>query len=116
MKKLAYLAFIILIFSLVGCNNSNTSGSFQSIINVNGTHYFLTTSDEIKYEIDKEIGTIQKTVSPDRFPDTHLSSNDLEEGSKLYTTVEDSNYILAERPNTNELLLYTLEENITSSD
>lgn len=81
---------------------------------VNGIEYFLTQSKGVQYDRDKEIGTIQRKVPPEQKPDTQLSSNHLAKGTKLYSTVQDSEYIIVQIPDLDEEWLYTLEKNLES--
>jgi len=112
---------LFILIALNGCSNNEGEGSYQSIINVNGTKYFLLsdkgpTYNGITYEKGKKIGEIQYTVSIDHMPDIHLTSNHLEKGSKLFMVIDKEGYILVEPTDTNDVFLYTLEENISSVD
>ncbi len=108
---------MIIIFTilLTACNSDSTDGgSYQSIINLNGTNYYYTSSNEEEYTQNSLIGTIEDNVKPEEIPSKHLTSNELETGTEIYSTNESDEYFIAnDEQNT---YLYTLEKNIKSSD
>ncbi|MEK5106701.1 hypothetical protein MHI57_08000 [Cytobacillus sp. FSL K6-0129] len=117
MKVLVYTV-LLSIMVLVGCNDGTTPGSYQSIIMVNGTEYVLTQpeNENVQYDRDKGIGKIERKVPIEQIPDTHLSSNELPKGTKIYSTIQDSEYIIAKRPDMDKELLYTLQKNLKSAE
>lgn len=115
MKRIITSLFIIAMLFLSACNNDSTDGgSYQSIININGNNYYLSTNGEKEFSEGELIGTIEETVKPENIPTKHLTSNQLDTGTEIYSTKESEEYFIAkEKANT---FIYTLEKNIESSD
>lgn len=87
----------ILIIS-AGCTEGTSSGSYAGILIVDDKEYYL--HGDIKgrnFTPDEKIGEVQGKVKREVMPKSHLSSNYLSLGEKIFTSHEDEKVLIAER-------------------
>uniref|UniRef100_UPI003F499A3F hypothetical protein n=1 Tax=Niallia taxi TaxID=2499688 RepID=UPI003F499A3F len=103
-----FIGGIIFLILLSGCAEQNSS-SVASVINYNDELYIAAPKlDSNNYSIDKELGTIQDTVSPtDTKPQKNFSSNYYKKGTVIYSSKEDEDIILVKE--NDEVILYEKE-------
>ncbi|MBT2765487.1 hypothetical protein [Paenibacillus sp. ISL-20] len=81
----------LLLILCMGCG-SKQSASYASLLKYNDEEYIGKGIEgaEAFAEADLTLaGTIQKQLEPDQYPDTHLSSNELPEGTEIYHVDND---------------------------
>ena len=97
--KLVGLPVISLLLILcLGCG-SKQSASYASLVKYDDQEYIGKGIEgaEAFEEADLTLaGTIQKRLEPDQYPDTHLSSNELPEGTEIYVVDEHTLVALQE--------------------
>jgi len=104
MRKIMQYCFpiIILLAACTGEESSlsqstvESSSSYQALLNVYGDEYLSRFDDIGDYQIDKEIGVVEKKISVELYPYNSFESNYLEEGTKLYSVKYSNDLLLAE--------------------
>ncbi|KZS47244.1 hypothetical protein AWU65_15565 [Paenibacillus glucanolyticus] len=90
--KLAGIPVISLLLILcLGCG-SKQSVSYASVLNYNDEEYIGKGIESAEVFADADLtlaGRIQKQLEPDQYPDTNLSSNELQEGTEIYIVNDD---------------------------
>jgi hypothetical protein len=88
----------LLLILCMGCG-SKQPASYASLLKYNDEEYIGKGIEgaEAFAEADLTLGgTIQKQLEPDQYPDTHLSSNELPEGTEIYVVDEHTLVALQE--------------------
>ncbi|BAC12942.1 hypothetical protein [Oceanobacillus iheyensis HTE831] len=106
--------FLFFIFFLGACNTATESESYQSMIRIHNTNYYYL-DDATNYSQSVKIGEIKEQTPPDVMPVRHLRSNSEPKGSEIYSTKESSNHIIVRNIDTDDISVYTSEENNLSS-
>lgn len=81
----------LLLILCLGCG-SKQSASYASLLKYDDQEYIGKGIEDAEAfaEVDLTLaGTIQKRLEPDQYPDTHLSSNELPEGTEIYVVDDD---------------------------
>lgn len=93
------LSIVFGLFILTGCSSQHSPNSSNAAtVNINGEWYDAIGKENTKkYTIDKEIGKVNKKVSPkDSSPSGNFESNYLDVGTAIFSSREDKNIILVE--------------------
>lgn len=81
----------LLLILCMGCG-SKPSASYASLVKYNDVEYIGKGIEGAEAFAEADLilaGTIQKQLEPDQYPDTHLSSNELPEGTEIYVVDDD---------------------------
>lgn len=84
---------IFLVF-LVGCSASHYT-TYIDMVNINGSVYEKTGSENMDYEQGELIGEIKKQLKAQKTPKRHLHSNYLNVGTKVYEVNGEENLVVA---------------------
>lgn len=108
MKFLLVLAISVFMI-LTGCSSGpqeNTDkqidsreevGSYAALLRIKGTEYqSVGKESQGEYTLGEEIGKVEKRVPPEVLPRENFVSNYLDEGTLIFSVIEDSDVILVE--------------------
>ncbi|PYZ96580.1 hypothetical protein CR205_12785 [Alteribacter lacisalsi] len=93
-----HLLVILLFMFLTACSQSNSGGSYATIVVVNNIEYGGSEENMSHYEIDKPIGKVTRKVNANQFPQNN-QSNYFETDSVIYSVKNDPNFIIIENNN-----------------
>ena len=104
MKKIFVMfSFILMIIS--GCSMevqeskgpTSESASYAAILIVNGDQYLsVGTKNQGEYTLGEEVGKVETRVPPGALPKDYFASNYLDEGTVIYSVLENGDVFLVE--------------------
>ncbi|WP_332633996.1 fimbrillin family protein [Halalkalibacter flavus] len=99
--KLFFVIFILLLTILSACGQESTgesgSGSYGISVFYKNTEYTAATRDVENYIVDEVVGKINRKISLEKVPTQNGGSNFFEEGTKIYSIVDEEYKIYLEQ-------------------
>jgi hypothetical protein len=109
--KLAFLSILLLFLSAcstpldiidnVTGGDTSSKGSYQALLFVSGEELQSAgeTANDLNLEVGELIGTVKEKVAIEIPPTVELTSNYLEEGTKIYSVEGNTKIVLAKKAN-----------------